>query len=91
MKIKGDAQHNDGDITLEDGQYWYWTKESSENGEDAYTQDTDVQDADAVGEADTVSEKKEALYIVTGRQAVSKKPVKRNSRTNFYNYYYKVI
>ena len=87
---KGDAQHNDGDITLEDGQYWYWTKESSENGEDADTQDTDVQDADAVGEADTVSEKKEALYIVTGRQAVSKSQLKEIPEQISYNYYYKV-
>lgn len=87
---KGDAQHNDGDITLEDGQYWYWTKESSENGEDADTQDTDVQDADAVGEADTVSEKKEALYIVTGRQVVSKSQLKEIPEQISYNYYYKV-
>lgn len=97
---KGDAQHNDGDITLEDGQYWYWTKESSENGEDADTQDTEVQDADAqdtdtqdadvVGEADTVSEKKEALYIVTGRQAVAKSQLKEIPKQISYNYYYKV-
>lgn len=107
---KGDAQHNDGDITLEDGQYWYWTKESSENGEDADTQDTDVQDADTqdtevqdadaqdtdtqdadvVGEADTVSEKKEALYIVTGRQAVAKSQLKEIPKQISYNYYYKV-
>ena len=87
---KGDAQHNDGDITLEDGQYWYWTKENSENGEGADTQDTDVQDADAAGEADTVSEKKEALYIVTGRQAVSKSQLKEIPEQISYNYYYKV-
>lgn len=97
---KGDTQHNDGDITLEDGQYWYWTKESSENEEDtdaqdvdaqdADVQDTDTQDADAVGEADTVSEKKEALYIVTGRQAVSKSQLKEIPEQISYNYYYKV-
>ena len=92
---KGTTQHNDGDITLEDGQYWYWTKESSENGEDtdaqdADVQDTDTQDADAVGEADTVSEKKEALYIVTGRQAVSKSQLKEIPEQISYNYYYKV-
>ena len=97
---KGDTQHNDGDIALEDGQYWYWTKESSENEEDtdaqdvdaqdADVQDTDTQDADAVGEADTVSEKKEALYIVTGRQAVSKSQLKEIPEQISYNYYYKV-
>lgn len=99
-KNKGTTQHNDGDITLEDGQYWYWTKESSENREDADTQDTEVQDADAqdtdtqdadvVGEADTVSEKKEALYIVTGRQAVAKSQLKEIPEQISYNYYYKV-
>ena len=99
-KNKGTTQHNDGDITLEDGQYWYWTKESSENREDADTQDTEVQDADAqdtdtqdadvAGEADTVSEKKEALYIVTGRQAVAKSQLKEIPEQISYNYYYKV-
>ncbi|MBU5416217.1 DUF5057 domain-containing protein [Anaerobutyricum soehngenii] len=97
---KGTTQHNDGDITLEDGQYWYWTKESSENREDtdpqdidvqdADAQDTDTQDADVVGEADTVSEKKEALYIVTGRQAVAKSQLKEIPEQISYNYYYKV-
>ena len=97
---KGTTQHNDGDITLEDGQYWYWTKESSENREDtdsqdidvqdADAQDTDTQDADVAGEADTVSEKKEALYIMTGRQAVAKSQLKEIPEQISYNYYYKV-
>lgn len=28
---KGTSKRKDGDITLEDGQYWYWTEESTDN------------------------------------------------------------
>jgi len=32
---KGTSKRKDGDITLEDGQYWYWTEESTDNGDEA--------------------------------------------------------
>ena len=104
---KGTTQHNDGDITLEDGQYWYWTKESTDNGDDSgmdtqsaktsdantsgdSKQSADSSDIDNAGSEKSISAqaatgdnigndtimKKEALYIVTGRQAVSKSQLK---------------
>ena len=118
---KGTTQHNDGDITLEDGQYWYWTKESTDNGDDSgmdtqsaktsdantsgdSKQSADSSDIDNAGSEKSISAqaatgdnigndtimKKEALYIVTGRQAVSKSQLKEIPEQISYNYYYKV-
>ena len=118
---KNISNRKDGDITLEDGQYWYWTKESTDSGEDSDadtsaagdntstessdTGDSDTADgtstqsadsadnSDAATDGDTGNDtvmKKEALYIVTGRQAVSKNQVKAIPDNFTYNYYYKV-
>ena len=118
---KGTTQHNDGDITLEDGQYWYWTKESTDNGDDSgmdtqsaktsdantsgdSKQSADSSDIDNAGSEKSISAqaatgdnigndtimKKEALYIVTGRQAVSKSQLKEIPEQISYSYYYKV-
>lgn len=150
-KNKDTSQRKDGDITVEDGQYWYWSAESTDNGdesdtdseakagtgsnsdsgtgtadgtEDAAGTDTadgteDITGTDtadgtedttgtdtitrAENETDTgtttggnsgndtdVTLKKEALYIVTGRQAVSQNQVKSIPEDFTYNYYYKV-
>ena len=120
---KGTSKRKDGDITLEDGQYWYWSAESTDDGDES---DADSgngtapgSDNDASAETGTdgnvgtgaasgdntgtgtasdgnsetgtdVILKKEALYIVTGRQAVSQNQVKSIPDDFAYNYYYKV-
>lgn len=120
-KNKNISNRKDGDITLEDGQYWYWTEESTDNGDDSGmdTQSAKISDANTSGDSkqsadssdidnadseksisaqaatgdnignDTIM-KKEALYIVTGRQAVSENQVKAIPEDFTYNYYYKV-
>ena len=120
-KNKNTSDRKDGDITLEDGQYWYWTEESTDNGDDSGmdTQSAKTSDANTSGDSkqsadssdidnadseksisaqaaagdntgnDTIM-KKEALYIVTGRQAVSENQVKAIPDDFTYNYYYKV-
>ena len=120
-KNKNTSDRKDGDITLEDGQYWYWTEESTDNGDDSGmdTQSAKTFDANTSGDSkqsadssdidnadseksisaqaaagdntgnDTIM-KKEALYIVTGRQAVSENQVKAIPDDFTYNYYYKV-
>lgn len=125
----GTTERKDGDITLESDQYWYWSAESTDNGdesdstedtsteattettteentateentgaeesdtqaEDAKTEGTDNNDTSvqAADGSDTVL-KKEALYIVTGRQAVSSNQVRAIPEDFTYNYYYKV-
>lgn len=119
--------HADGDITLEDGQYWYWSAESTDNGDESDADSgtgtgdntgtetttgtgtgTTTEDSTGAGtttgtstgtgtasggnsESGTdVTLKKEALYIVTGRQAVSQNQVKAIPDDFTYNYYYKV-
>ena len=141
-KNKNTSNRKDGDITLEDGQYWYWTEESTDSGEgsdadtsvagdntsaeSSGTEDSDTTDSDTtdgtstqsaqtsgVDKSETASKqsadsadnsdaatdsdagndtvmKKEALYIVTGRQAVSKNQVKAIPDDFTYSYYYKV-
>ena len=121
-KNKNTSNRKDGDITLEDGQYWYWTEESTDSGEDSdadtsaagdntsaessstgdsdTTDGTSTQSADSSGTSDSDTTdgdtgndtvmKKEALYIVTGRQAVSKNQVKAIPDDFTYSYYYKV-
>ena len=120
-KNKNISNRKDGDITLEDGQYWYWTEESMDNGDDSGmdTQSAKISNANTSGDSkqsadssdidnadseksisaqaatgdnignDTIM-KKEALYIVTGRQAVSENQVKAIPEDFTYNYYYKV-
>lgn len=120
-KNKNTSNRKNGDITLEDGQYWYWTEESTDNGDDSGmdTQSAKTSDANTSGDSkqsadssdidnadseksisaqaaagdntgnDTIM-KKEALYIVTGRQAVSENQVKAIPEDFTYNYYYKV-
>ena len=120
-KNKNISNRKDGDITLEDGQYWYWTEESTDNGDDSGmdTQSAKISNANTSGDSkqsadssdidnadseksisaqaatgdnignDTIM-KKEALYIVTGRQAVSENQVKAIPEDFTYNYYYKV-
>lgn len=120
-KNKNISDRKDRDITLEDGQYWYWTEESTDNGDDSGmdTQSAKTSDANASGDSkqsddssdidnadseksisaqasagdntgnDTIM-KKEPLYIVTGRQAVSENQVKAIPEDFTYNYYYKV-
>lgn len=140
---KGTSKRKDGDITLEDGQYWYWTEESTDNGDEADAEsetetgtgsgsdtsagtgtDSNVGTGDSSttgdntgtgtgaasgensgsstetstgtasgGNSETgadVTLKKEALYIVTGRQAVSENQVKSIPEDFTYGYYYKV-
>lgn len=122
---EGTSKRKDGDITLEDGQYWYWRAESTDNGDDADSgndtdmqsaENSDIDDADAgnssqsannsdvanksstksaqvAADSDTGNDtvlKKEALYIITGRQAVSESQVKAIPEDFTYNYYYKV-
>ena len=163
-KNKDTTNHEDGDITLEDGQYWYWTEESTDNGDDSSTdtqsdgEETSAESSSSAqseddsstgdsstGDSDTADGaskqsgdgansdnsdttkgvssqsanssdidnsvstksvstqattdgstgsdkvmKKEALYIVTGRQAVSMNQVKEIPEDFTYNYYYKV-
>lgn len=140
---KGTSKRKDGDITLEDGQYWYWTEESTDNGDEADA-DSETEtgtgsgsdtsagtgtDSNAgTGDSSTTGDntgtgtgaasgensgsstetstgtasggnsetgadvtlKKEALYIVTGRQAVSENQVKSIPEDFTYGYYYKV-
>ena len=121
----GTTERKDGDITLESDQYWYWSAESTDSGDEsdsiedtspeateAGTEDNtgatgiDTQPEEATTEAgatdnddtsvqaaadgsDTIL-KKEALYIVTGRQAVSSNQVRAIPEDFAYNYYYKV-
>lgn len=159
---EGTSKRKNGDITLEDGQYWYWRAESTDNGDDVDSGDdidtqsdessdideeelvdssksvdssnsvdssdnsdvTDGGSAESADNSDAANEKsaksthniskkagdesevsaqaaegdtgndtvlkKEALYIVTGRQAVSESQVKAIPTDFTYNYYYKV-
>lgn len=61
------VNHQDGEITIESDQYWYWS--INEKGE----------------------QQKEALYLVSGRQAVSYQQVQAISDKITYPYYYQVI
>lgn len=140
-KNKDISQRKDGDITLEDGQYWYWSVESTDNGDESDTgsgtgagsgssasagtgTDSNAGTGTETGDSSTTGDnagtgtttgtgsstgtgtgtasggnsgsgtdvtlKKEALYIVTGRQAVSQNQVKSIPEDFTYNYYYKV-
>ena len=129
----GTTERKDGDITLESDQYWYWTEENTDNGDESDSDegtdaaankdtesgtsaesnteseaDTSESDAQAAEESETdesgdngvsaqadsdgtdVVLKKEALYIVTGRQAVSLNQVRAIPDDFKYDYYYKV-
>lgn len=126
----GTTERKDGDITLESDQYWYWTEESTDNGDESSSEDastdtstesgassesgtesgTDTSEADAQAAEETGTDesgdngasaqaetdgtdvvlKKEALYIVTGRQAVSLNQVRTIPEDFTYDYYYKV-
>lgn len=126
----GTTERKDGDITLESDQYWYWTEESTDNGDESSSEDastdtstesgassesgtesgTDTSEADAQAAEETGTDesgdngasaqaetdgtdvvlKKEALYIVTGRQAVSLNQVRAIPEDFTYDYYYKV-
>ena len=56
---EGTTNRKDGDITLEDGQYWYWTEESTDNGDDSSTDipsEGEETSADSSDTADGTSE-----------------------------------